>query len=358
MDERDQDERDQMTENIPPPEEEEMVRRLLEMAGPPPPIPQEDLDAISVAARSAWRAEIRRRAAAPQQIRHRPLRAFALGLAAALAVAVGLALWWASQEDRVPPTVAWVEEVAGPVFLEGEGSLRAIAEGDPIPLGAVLRSGDGERQGRASLRLPDGATVRLDVEARLRLASADVLELDRGALYVDTGTGQQPTLSSRAIEVRTPMGTVRDIGTQFAVLVVDHERKALLVRVREGAVLTEQRGRTYLTQAGQELILRRDGTSMRRGVAVYGPDWDWVMAASPGFDIEGRSLREFLDWVSRETGWRITLADEGLANSAGTIVLHGSIGELRPDQAPFAVLPGAGLEGELREGKLVVRSRR
>ncbi len=353
------DERDQTTESTSPPEEEEMVRRLLEMAGPPPAIPQEDLDVISVAARSAWRAELRRRSEAPPQRRRRPLRAFALGLAAALAVAVGLALWWAAQQDRVPPMVAWVEEVAGPVHLEAAADdLRAITEGDPIPLGSVLRSGDGgKRQGRASLRLPDGATVRLDVESRLRLVSATVLELERGALYVDTETGPRPSRTREAIEVRTPVGTVRDIGTQFAVRVVDRERTALLVRVRDGAVLTEQRGHTFLTRAGQELLLHRDGASERRAIAAHGQGWEWVLAATPGFDIEGRSLREFLDWVSRETGWRIVLADEGLADSAGEIVLHGSIGELPPDQAPFAVLPGAGLEGKLEDGRLVVRRR-
>jgi ferric-dicitrate binding protein FerR (iron transport regulator) len=313
------------------PDEEEAVRRLLEMAGPRPPIPQEDLDAISAATRSAWQTQVRRRVPA-----RRPLRAFAVGLAAALAVAVGLALWWAAH--RPSPTVAWVEEVAGPIYLES----RAVSEGAPIPLGAAIRS-----VGRASLRLSDGATVRLDLESRLRFVSAAVLELERGGLYVDTGRGP------RSIEVRTSLGRVQDIGTQFALRV---SGTALVVRVRDGAVRTEHRGRTWLTQAGQELVLRRDGRSEIRAVASYGPEWEWVLETSPGFDIEGRSLQELLDWVSRETGWRIVL-DERLADSASRIVLHGSLGELRPDQAPFAVLPGAGLEGELEDGTLTVRPR-
>ena len=37
---------------------------------------------------------------------------------------------------------------------------------------------------------------------------------------------------------------------------------------------------------------------------------------------------------------------KGLAAAAEGITLHGSLGDLRPDQAPFAVLPGAGLDGE------------
>lgn len=352
-------EHNQKPAGMAPPDEEEMVRRLLREAGPRPPIPPEDLDAISAAARSAWREQLQHRARPAAPRRRRPLKTFALPLAAALAVAFGLAWWWTLRRIPLPPAVAWVEEVAGPVLLEARANgPRRIAKGDPIPLGAVLYSGTGEaRRGRASLRLLQGATVRVDVETRLRLASATELELERGALYVDTGSGRLPPRSRAAIEVWTPVGTVRDVGTQFAVRIADPEGGALLVRVRDGAVLTRQRGRTFLTPAGQELVLHRDGSADRREVAAHGPGWDWIMETTAGFAIEGRSLREFLDWVSHETGWRIAFADPGLADSAAAIVLHGSIGELRPDQAPAAVLPGAGLEGELRDGTLVVRRR-
>lgn len=340
------DELDRKTEGTTPPDEEDFVRRLLEAAGPRPPILQEDLDAISSAAELAWRRQVRSRAGAAAR---RPLPALAAGLAAALAVALGLAWWMATRTDRVPPAVARVEVVAGPVHLETEGGgLRTLAAGEPVPPGALLRSGD--RQGRASLRLTDGTTVRVDVGTRLRFASAAALELERGALYADTGSG--------TLEVRTPVGTARDVGTRFTVRLEGPESAVLVVRVRDGAVLTEQRGRTYRTAAGGELTLRRDGTSERREVPPYGPAWEWVLEASAGFDIEGRSLQEFLDWVSRETGWRIVFADAGLAESAARIELHGSLGGLRPDRAPFAVLPGAGLEGELRDGTLVVRAPR
>jgi hypothetical protein len=330
------DERDQTTDGALPPNDEEIVRGLLEEAGPRPPIPQDDLDAISTAARSAWRTQVRRRPPAH--------RAVWISLAAALTVAIGIVWWWTSRGGRVPTPAARVEAVVGSVRLEKDS--RPIAKGETIPLGAVLRSG----AGRASLRLTGGATARLDVESQLSFVSASTLDLESGALYVDTGSGRP------SIEVRTPMGTASDVGTRFAVRIVG--TTALLVRVRDGAVLTQQRGRTYLTPAGQELLLRHDGTLERRDVAAHGPEWEWVLEASPGFDIEGRSLQEFLDWVSRETGWQIRYADNGLAESAAKIELHGSIGKLRADRAPFAVLPGAGLEGRLEDGTLVVQRHR
>ncbi|HSK79460.1 MAG TPA: FecR family protein [Thermoanaerobaculia bacterium] len=326
-----------MDEEQDPRAEEEAVRRLLEKAGPRPPIPEEDLAAISAVARSAWQSEVRRRSRASAR---RPVWALAASLAAALALALGIAWWRASQSDLLPPTVfVQVEAVTGSVDLEAEAP-RRIAEGDTIPIGAALRSGDG----RASLRLPDGTVVRLDEDTRVRLVSAVALELERGAIYADTESG--------TLEVRTPLGTVRDIGTRFAVRLAE---PALRVQVRHGAVAVERSGQTFVTPAGQELVLRSDGTSEKRALAGYGPEWEWVLEAAAGFDVEGRTLEEFLDWVARETGWEVRFADEELSASAKPIVLHGGLGGLRPDQAPFAVLPGAGLEGDLEGGTLVVR---
>jgi ferric-dicitrate binding protein FerR (iron transport regulator) len=349
-------------ESAPESADEQALRRLLERAGPRPEVPQEDLEAISATLRSAWQFQARRQAAESQRQAEmrRPAWPLVAALAAGLALAVGLVWWWVSRtsrDDRVPPTVAWVEEVKGLVDLETPTNpLHRIAEGDPIPLDAVLESGGEGEDGRASLRLPDGTNVRLDLDTRLRLVSAATLELERGGIYVDTDSGPRWPRSDTAIEVRTPLGTLRDVGTQFAVRVVEAEMPALLVRVREGAIVTEHQGTSYLTPAGQELLLRRDGTAVRGAAAGFGPAWDWLLGVSPGFDVENRSLQDFLDWVSRETGWRIAL-DPGLGESATQIMLHGSIGELRPDEAPFAVLPGAGLEGELDGGTLVVRRR-
>jgi ferric-dicitrate binding protein FerR (iron transport regulator) len=332
------------------------VRELLERAGPRPEIPEEDLEAIVAAARAEWQerwgAEPRREAWWSSR---GTAVAVAAGLAAALALALGLGWWWQGlRGGGAPAVVARVEAVSGPaLFAAGGDGDRPLAAGEPVPAGAVVATGGAtEREGRVSLRLATGTTVRLDSASRLRLASASVLELERGAVYLDTGTAERP---GAPLEVRTALGTARDVGTQFSVRLVGADARALGVRVREGRVEVVRRGRTYVAGAGDELVLRRDGPLERRQVPGYGPAWEWAMDAAPGFDLEGRTLRELLDWVSRETGWRILYEDPELAAAAEEIVLHGSLGELDPDQAPFAVLPGAGLEGELRQGVLVVR---
>jgi len=335
-------------------DEERGVSELLERAGARPEVPDADLEEITATARSAWQAcwgaqpLPRSRWSAPGA-----RLAMAAGLAAALALAVGLGWGWRSLRPAGPPeVVAHVESVSGPVGL-GDGAAAGAALGQPVPAGTVITTGGAtEPEGRASLRLATGATVRLDAESRLRLVSASVLQLDRGTVYVDTGSPERP---GAALEVRTTLGVARDVGTQFLVRLVGAEAEALAVRVREGVVAVERGGQAFRAGAGRELVLHRDGRVERRPAAGHGPAWEWTMAAAPAFELEGRTLAELLAWVSRETGWRLLYEDPELAAAAEGIVLHGSLGELRPDQAPFALLPSAGLEGELRGGVLVVQ---
>lgn len=346
--------------------EEQRVRELMERAGPRPEIPADDLETITAAARESWREAARD--SGEETVARSKKRSWALPLAAVLIVAVGVGWWWWSRPTGGrAPEVARLERVTGSVRMGTAGALGERPEiGDAVPAGAVLQVGEGKAgsPGRAALRLlptdgrDGGAELRLDAGTRLRLVSARIVELERGALYADTDplAPAAPALSSSgALEVRTPLGTARDLGTRFALRLLDAPERALEVRVRDGAVSIGRAGSTHVAAAGEELTLHRDGETLRRKIAVHGPEWDWVLEAAPRFSVEGKSLRQLLDWVARETGWTYRFEDEELAASADEIILHGSLGGLRPDQAPFTVLPGAGLEGELDDGTLIVR---
>lgn len=314
-------------------DEEALVRSLLEGAGPRPPLDEADVGAISGAARFVWKARERR------SRRTRILWALAAGVGV---IALGLALLRWRSEPAVPaPAVADVEAVSGVVAI----AARPLAAGDAIPAGSLLESGG---RGRASLRLGDGATVRLDEETRVRMVSAARLDLERGAVYLDTG-GAAP------IEVRTPAGTAHDVGTQFLVR-FEPAAARLTVAVRAGAVEVNQSGRAHLAPAGEEIVLDGGGGATRRALPGHGGAWAWVVAAAPPFEIEGRTLGEFLDDLGRETGWRFRFTDETRAAGARAIVLHGGVPRAqRPDQILDAILAGAGFEGEIEDGIVVVR---
>jgi ferric-dicitrate binding protein FerR (iron transport regulator) len=192
--------------------------------------------------------------------------------------------------------------------------------------------------------LNDGTSVRLDTGSRARFLSASIVELAAGAIYVDTSA------SSRGLEVRTPLGTARDVGTQFEVRL--HEQ-SLHVRVRTGAVELRHAGGTVPARAGTELILA--GThATSRSLGPAAPEWAWAAGIVPSFTIEGRPLAAFLEHLAREQGWTLRYADPALAGRASEIVLHGSIDGLQPTDQLAVALTSSGLAHRLEDGQLTV----
>jgi hypothetical protein len=342
------------------------TEELLTAAGPRPEIPAEDLEAIVAAGREVWRAGVEEREAA-RRSELGPVAGWAAGLAAVLAVALGLGWWWivaggpgAGDPAAGPGTVVArvVHAWEAPEGFEGReitaGSVvETGAAGGDLPRRLALRLGPHSERG-SERGTDSGTELRLDAATRVRLVSASEVELEAGAVYVDTGVREA---RGRRLAVRTPYGVARDVGTRFLVHVggVGSTGSPLSVRVRDGRVELERRGEVLDAEGGEEMVVRPDGSIVRREAPGHGPAWDWVVATAPAFELEGSTLAELLAWVSRETGWRVRWDDPGLRESAGDIVLHGTLNGLSPAQAPFAVLPGAGLEGKLDDGDLVVR---
>lgn len=326
------------------PDAEEPVRRLLEEAGPRDEVPGRELAAITGAARARWQELVERRRVRARWRR----RAVALALAAGVAAGVGLALRWARP---MPPAAAVgrLDAAFGGVRLDGSPD---PAPGAEIVPGAVLETAGGGTipAGRAALRLATGTVVRLDAGSRVRFASARRLELERGALYADTGDESV----GRELEVATPLGTARDVGTRFMVRL--SETAGLRVGVRDGRVALERPGGTLVAAAGREIVVRADGAAEERVLAGWDAAWQWVVQAAAPFAVDGRTLGELLDVAARETGWTIRFEPLSLETSARAIVLHGTTGNLPLDRAVLAVLPGAGLDGRLEDGVLTIRA--
>jgi hypothetical protein len=248
--------------------------------------------------------------------------------------------------------VAVFERMAGSVSLappDGapEVPLLPAALGRPLAAGAALATAPGEA--RLALRMTGGASLRLAAGSRARLVSATLVELDRGAVYVDTGAGPR---AGEEVAVRTPAGLFQGLGTQFEVRAGAEEGTRL--RVREGRVRLDHGGGSVLAEAGEELTVAGDGRVVRARVAAADPGWGWVVAAAPALDIEGVRVRVFLDWVARETGLALAFADAEAAALADATVLHGSIAHLTPEEAPAVVLASCGLAHRVAAGTLVV----
>jgi FecR protein len=315
---------------------EDMIGRLLDFAGPRPEAPADLLAEVKRRAHPVWRAKVEAHARA----RRRRDRVRWLAAAAVLVLAAGI-VYWQRGRGAAAAATARVETALDADRL-GTGRL---AVGDLLAPGSEVETAAG---GYAALRLAGGASLRLDAATRLRLESPAVLALQRGAVYLDSGPGRDG-----GIEVRTPLGVARDVGTQFEVRLGEGE---LRLRVREGEVALEVDATSHLVRAGGFLAVTGDGTVAIEDAdaAGYGPAWRWVLDAAPSFDPEGRTLGELLDWVARETGWQLRFADPALAQEARSARLHGSLAGLPPDQAAELVLPSSGLAYRLDGGTLII----
>lgn len=321
--------------------EEESVDRLLEIAGRRPVAPESVEEAVRRTVRPAWQAKARAHA------RRRRMQRWTLAAAAVLALALAFGSWrylGPTLPTANPQTVATLELAAGDVDLSHHSRSLPAAAGAAVPAGGEITTAPASR---VALRLADGPTIRIDADSTLRLDSTRSLFLSHGAVYVDTGSEGD----GRTLEVLTPLGAAQDVGTQFEVRLLE---QALQVQVREGEVEV-RRGQTHHSAAaGSALTLRPDGTVDLRPVAAHGSAWSWILQASPGFELEGRSLGDFLEWVRRETGLRTVFADPSLERDVSGDLAHGSIAGLLPRQALDVVLPGFGLRFEIADGTITI----
>ncbi len=334
----------------PPNPDDEAVIRLLQLAGHRPEILPADAAIVKAAARAEWQ-----RAVWAARRRTYWYRSAGALLAAAAVVLVALNAGFFQRVD--PPQgepVATLELATGQVIATAAGGeLADLSPGQTLLAGSVIETASsGSAQGgksRAALRLASGGSLRLDTGTRLRLLSRTTLALESGAVYVDSGATSPLT----PLVIATPLGVARDIGTQFEIR-LGTATNPLEVRVREGRVLFNHQDAARTVGVGRALAVLADGQWAEREVSLHGPDWEWVQSVLPMFTVEGRSLREFLAWAARERGWELRFASPALADRAAGVILHGTIADLRLDDALAALLAGSSLGYRVEDGVLLV----
>ncbi|MFQ5719975.1 MAG: FecR domain-containing protein [Acidobacteriota bacterium] len=258
--------------------------------------------------------------------RHRRQRAgMLLVLAAGVLMAVG---WFAWPGWGVPEISPQDPAVFGRVVLSGgpawvvDPSRAPVSSAAPLRTGTQLLPGATVRtEGQLALSLRTGHSLRLDRGTQVRIQAPAAFVLERGAVYVDSVSpaGSSPT---RTLVIEVAGRTIRDVGTQFEVRLMDGAE--VRVRVREGAVLFDGETGSTRVKRGQELHASVAGLSVVPA-PLAGPDWDWVAEVTPMINLDGRTVRSYLDWLVRERGWRLVFDDPGLANQASEIRLSGDL---------------------------------
>jgi ferric-dicitrate binding protein FerR (iron transport regulator) len=320
------------------------LERLLKSVGPRELPPAEIERAVRARAHADWQAMLR-------ENRDRRNRRGAFAIAASL-VTAAFGLWIASTQSGGPPAAVGTLAVAVGEVRERSGRFsgwRVMGDGDVVVAGRTLQTGAG---GRAAIALPDGMSLRVDRDTRIALVDSARLRLERGTLYLDSGSGQVRTAQ---LLVETPTGSVRHVGTQYELRLLD---AGVQLRVREGRV--EFRSPTGLVehgQTGEQLVIFGDGRVQRGEAPRSGPSWDWVADAAPEMDLEGMSLARFLAWAGRELGVAVSFAPAISEAELASVIVHGSTAGLTPTEALRAVFATTSFEVTLVGDQIVVDRR-
>jgi len=304
-----------------------------------PALSPEAMARIRVATEAEWRANVR------QSAPRRWIPFAAAASLAVLAVAAGWNIFSGGSSALAGESLATLARAQAPGVVE----LRSLWRESPVTVGSDLRSGqDLAARGSALLALRGGGNLRLAPDSELEVISANSVRLQRGELYVDIPPGAHADASFVAV---TGAGEFRHVGTQFALAVIDG---ATRLRVREGRVSWNAAEGQSTVDAGTEVLIDRDHRVTRRALDSTGDAWSWTSSMAPEMEIEGRPLSEFLDWVARETGRKLVIADEGTRHQVMTIRMHGSVRGLEPLDALGAVMASTSLRFDLPAGAIRV----
>ena len=303
---------------------EDPIAALIRMAGPRPKI-DDDIEArVRTAVAAEWRREVRRR---------RTVRVTwsALAMAAALGIIFVQTTLMNRTTPATPVAVAQVS-LASVDVLRGAADLpRRIVAGSRVTTGA---------DGVVAFDWKNHGSLRLAPRTIVRFVTSDTISVELGTVYFASAA-----LQRTPIEVRTPRGSIVDVGTQFEVQVADDRN--VRVRVREGSINLGS------THAGAGTQLTANAESIGRGaIAPDDPSWSWVLDAAPAMKLDG-NLRALLDAVAREKGLELVFADAQLAESAKSSMLHGGL-LLTPDEALHTAVAASGLDYRIARGQLII----
>ena len=297
--------------------DEKQLEKILKKAGPRPLPPKGVSEEIRSALHATWREEV------TNSKRTKKMQWLALAASVAIVVTAGLFQF----QEETPESIASVDGSINSVENYSNGGWEVLAQ-DSLVVASRVRTGN---NAYLSLTLATGMNIRLDQNSEISLIGTHTLNLKKGSVYVDS-YGHRP---GAGFVVNTKFGSANDIGTQFAVSA--HE-DGWNIQVREGAVLVHDDGIKTQLELGDRLDISANDVTTATKVEPDDASWKWAENVSPHFDIEGRSLNDYLNWMSRETGRKVGFRTELARSSAKTTILHGSIEGLLPAESLSVVL--------------------
>lgn len=326
---------------------DEIFISLLGQASPRQKAPEGDEREIRQAAMAEWKKITGKRRA------RRRLVSLAIAATLVMVLASLINVSRLAETDMDLQQIAKVERQIGEIiiFEPATDTWRPLAESDVVlSTGQIIETSGGAR---IAVSWNAGGLLRIDEKTRISLTAKDQMQLHSGRLHYDSKSlysNQQPLVN---LLIETPYGTVRHMGTQF---MADLAGDALSVSVREGEVAISGDSIETLVLTGEQVIINESGIKERQSILPYSEEWKWVQEIAPAFELDGRSMFEFLQWISSESGYVIEYETESAKSLAEETILHGKI-DLPPMKALEIMFQTADLVYELHGGVILVSTR-
>lgn len=320
------------------------VEALLEHALPRPTPPSKDEQEVRAAVQAEWQAITSKRRARTQFNR------FAIAATVLLAVTVSFTLL--RDTGIAPVQVATINKSYGSILLGNQSQLHELSDFSAITVGQSIVTG---KESGIGLEWGSGGSLRIDADTRVEFISAGAIYLRSGRIYFDSTPSELITSISGGsngtkFRIETEHGTVTHVGTQYMTYANGGE---LTVSVREGRVSMNGNYHNKTVLEGQQLTVAGSRRASVANFSRHGAAWDWVLQTSPIADVDGRSVDEFLNWVSRETGLRIVYESPEAEQKARSGILKGKV-DMDPRSALAFRMMGEDLDWHIDGGAIKV----
>jgi ferric-dicitrate binding protein FerR (iron transport regulator) len=323
---------------------DDAVEALLGKAAPRPVPPAAETEAARAAVKAQWRAMTNRRQ------RRQRLMSFAIAASVLIATFVSLNMLRTNGIEQI--AVASIDKRFGSIYVLGENA--ELVAGNNLTTVVAGQTLITDAQSGIGLAWADGGSLRVDENTRVEFLSPESINLRSGRVYFDSSPN--PIAAGRAagrdarLTIMTDRGRVSHVGTQY---MAHLNAGTLTVSVREGEVIVANAAHKRSASRGQQLAIGGGGAPTVLNVSTYGDGWQWIEQISPAVDLDGRSVDEFLGWVSHETGLTLEYASQRAAAYARREVLNGTL-NTGPSRALEIWMMGSDLEWRIEDGVIYV----
>ncbi len=270
----------------------------------------------------------------------------------AASVMFALLFWPASQITPELKPHSVVTEIAGVAQAIGADTTRPLRSGGTVYIGEQIHTGE-----NSLLALQYGEHhLRINRNTQLETLSGG-MKLKIGEIYVDDVSSSG--LGSTSIDIVTPHGIISDVGTQF--MVASSAQKTVAI-VRDGIIQVQRQAQITTAAAtdseAQRLVLT-EAHVLQEVAERFGAQWDWIQKLPSSYPLNGHSVADYLNWIARETGYRIEYETEQLRGTAEKIKLSGELSGAHPLDTLPKVLATTRLQHPISEnGRILIRSRK